>query len=57
MSAVGQVRARTKDLPPEPCGPPSRRGRGRQKGACFTRTEAVARSLVFSCTPLLWGLR
>lgn len=30
------------------------RGRGRRKGACFTRVEAVARAISFSCTPVTW---
>lgn len=38
-----------KDWPPkEPTSP------GRREGACFTRVEAVARSLMLSCSTVLW---
>lgn len=42
-----------KDLPPDVPRPREGQGRGREhdkQGACFTRVEAFARALSFSCT-------
>lgn len=44
------MRTDTKDMPPT--APPNR-----GKGACFTRVEAVARAISFSCTPVMLVVR
>ena len=48
------MRTDAKDVGPEHGG--SNRGYGRRRGACFTRVEAVARSLALSCTPFPWAV-